>query len=185
MNLVDLTTLEDPFRLGRLRRLDLLDKPPRPNLDRLVRLACDLLEAPIGLVTVVDLDRQFFVAAHGLPGPLAAARQTSRDFSICQYALASGRPLIVSDTRADPVLAANRAVTETGVRAYAGIPLLDPLGLAFGTLCVIDVAPRDWDDCQLAALARLADIVTEICVYERERKGFDEEEELRVALAEP
>jgi GAF domain-containing protein len=163
--------------------LDLLDKPAKPHLDRLVRLACALLDAPIGLVTVVDCDRQYFVAAHGLPDPSASARQTSLDYSICQYPVASGRPLIVGDLRAEPVLAANRAVTEMGVMAYAGIPLTDPVGRAFGAFCVIDVAPRDWDHGQLAALARLADIATDICVHERAGNGLEEEH--HVALAEP
>jgi GAF domain-containing protein len=151
----------------------LLDAPALPNLDRLVRLACDLLEAPIGLLTLVDRDRQFFLAAHGLPEPLASGRQTSLDYSICQYAVASGRPFIVGDTRADPVLAGSRAVTELGVTAYAGIPMIEPAGQAFGTFCVIDFTTRDWDDHQLAILARLAAIATEICIQDLPMSGFE------------
>jgi GAF domain-containing protein len=177
----NLAMLDDPYRLASLRSLGLLDGPATPNLDRLVRLACDLLDAPIGLLTLVDHDRQFFLAAHGLPGPMASVRQTGLDFSICQYAVASGRPLILGDTRADPVLAAHPAVAEMGVSAYAGIPLIDPQGQAFGTLCVIDVAVRDWDDGRLATLARLAQIATEVCVGDRAGSGF---EGRRVAMAE-
>lgn len=90
------------------------------------------------------------------------------------YAVAPGRPLIVGDARADPVLTANLAVSEMGVSAYAGIPLTGSDGPAFGTLCVIDFTVRDWDDHQLAILARLADIATDICLNERpwsETKG--------------
>ena len=67
-------------------------------------MACELLDAPIGLFTLVDKGRQFFLAAHGLPEPLASARQTGLDLSVCQYAVAPGRPLIVCDARDDPVL---------------------------------------------------------------------------------
>jgi GAF domain len=183
LDVVDLAGLDDPHRLGRLRSLDLLDRPARPNLDRLVRLACDLLDAPIGLVSVVDRDRQFFLAAHGLPALVASARQTSLDYSICKYPVASGRPLIVGDTRAEPLLAVSPAVTEMGVLAYAGIPLVDPQGQPLATFCVIDVRARDWDDALLAILARLAQIATEVCVGDRAGIGF--EEECHVASAGP
>ena len=166
VSLRDLTTLQRPDRLNRLRSLNLLDAPPRQNLDRLVRLACDLLDAPIGLLTVIDSDRQFFLAAHGLPAPLASARQTPLDYSLCQFAVATGRPLIVCDVRDDPVLADNPAVTELGVRAYVGIPLGEPHGHMFGTFCVIDVVVRDWNDSELATLARLAGIAAEACAQD-------------------
>jgi hypothetical protein len=145
-------------------RSGLLDAPPHPNLDRLVRLACDLLDAPIGLLTLIDTGRQFFLSAYGLPDPLATARQTGLDHSICHYAVTSCRPLVVGDVRDHPSLATNAAVTEMGVVAYAGIPMVSEDGPAFGTLCVIDLVARDWNDHQLAMLARLAEIATEICL---------------------
>jgi GAF domain-containing protein len=126
-------------------------------------LACELLEAPVGLLTLVEADRQFFFASHGLPEPVASARQTPIEYSICQYTVASRRPLIVVDTWHDPVLAANPAVTGLGVRAYAGIPLITSNRQPIGTLCVIDFTPRDWDDHQLATLAQLADVATQAC----------------------
>jgi GAF domain-containing protein len=147
-----------PGRLAALRRLAVLDGPPHTTFDRLTRLAAELLETPIALLTLVDADRQFFLSSSGLPEPIHSARETALDYSICQYAIGSRRPLIVSDARADPVLRGNRAVTELGVAAYAGVPLITGDGHAVGTLCVIDFVPRDWTDDRLAILARLADI---------------------------
>jgi hypothetical protein len=105
---------------------------------------------------------------------MASDRQTSLEYSLCQYPVATGRPIIVGDARDDPVLAANRAVADLGVRAYAGIPMVDWHGQAFGTFCVIGVAVRDWNDAQLAMLARLADIAPEICVGDQRARGFEE-----------
>jgi hypothetical protein len=51
--------------------------------------------------------------------------------------------------------------------------LTEPHGCAFGALCVIDVAVRDWDDHQLAILARLAQIATEICAPDHSSRGFE------------
>ena len=42
--------------------------------------------------------------------------------------------------------------------AYAGIPLITSDGETVGTLCAIDIGPRDWTDDQLARLALLADV---------------------------
>jgi GAF domain-containing protein len=147
----------------------------------LTLLAAQLLEAPVSLLTLVDADRQFFLSSIGLPEPLLSARQTPLDLSICQYAVAEGRPLIVGDTRADPVLADSPAVTELGVAAYAGIPLILVEGHAVGTLCVLDFVVRDWTGDQLAILAHLTDITIDemrlhvqdrIARRRRERLGF-------------
>jgi GAF domain-containing protein len=156
-----LATVTNPDRLAALRRLVLLDTPANPTFDRLTDLAAELLEVPVALITLVDADRQFFLSIHGLPEPLRSARQTALDYSICQHAVATRRPLIVGDTRSDPVLATNAAVTEFGVAAYAGIPLVTAEGHAVGTLCVLDFVVRDWTDDRVAILARLADITTD------------------------
>ena len=173
-------SVNDPARLVALRHLFLLDAPASRSFDRLTELAAQLLEAPVSLVTLVDADRQFFLSSSGLPEPVRSVRQTPIELSICQHAVAAGRPLIVGDTRADPVLTDNPAVRELGVAAYAGIPLLAE-GHAVGTLCVLDFVTRDWTGDQLAILAHLADITMDemrlhvqdrIAQRRRERRGL-------------
>jgi GAF domain-containing protein len=153
-----LTAIADPERVAGLRRLALLDTPPNPTFDRLTELACQLLEVPMALITLVDSDRQFFLSASGLPEPFRATRQTPLEYSLCQFAVASRRPLIIGDTRTDRGLADNAAVTVLGLAAYAGIPLITEDDHAVGTFCVLDVVARDWTDDQLATLAHLAEI---------------------------
>jgi GAF domain-containing protein len=148
----------NPYRLLAVRRLLALATPPSPVFDRLTSLAAQLVEAPIALLTIVDSDRQYFLGAYGLPGELQAERRTGIRYSICQHAVVVGRPLIVVDAHADPVLRWNAAVTELGVAAYAGLPLITWDGQAVGTLCVMDMVARDWTDDQLVALSHLADI---------------------------
>jgi GAF domain-containing protein len=174
-------SINDPGRLAALRHLFVLDSPPNRSFDRLTQLAAQLLEAPVSLLTLVDSERQFFLSSAGLPEPMRSARETPLDLSICQYAVAQGRPLIVGDTRADPVLADNPAVKKMGVAAYAGIPLVVSEGHAVGTLCVLDFVVRDWTGDQLAILAHLTDITMDemrlhvqdlIAQRRRERRGF-------------
>ncbi len=135
--------------------------PPQAVLDRITALAAELLEVPMVLVTLIEPDRQVFLSSWGLPGSIRSQSQgeTSADYSICQYAVGSRRPLIVGDTATDPVLATNRAVTELGVAAYAGIPLVTPTVHAVGTLCALDVVAQEWRDDQMALLADLAKLL--------------------------
>jgi GAF domain-containing protein len=153
-----LPAIASPDRLAALRRLNVLDSPALRPLDRLTGLAAQLLEAPIALITLIDADRQFFLSSSGLPEPIKSDRQTALSYSVCQYAVASGRPLVVDDARVEAALADIPAVTEFGVAAYAGIPLFTAEGHAIGTLCVMDLRPRHWSGDQLATLAHLADV---------------------------
>lgn len=124
-------------------------------------MAARLLRAPLALLTLVDVDRQWFKSCHGLSElsePVATARETPLDYSICQYAVAAGRPLVISDASGDPALADHPTVREFGIRAYAGVPLFSSDQYAVGTLCVLDVRPRRWSSGNLANLGDLAAI---------------------------
>lgn len=151
-------TLEDPNRLAALRRLVLLDSPPTPAFDRLVRLGARVLSSPVAMVTLVDRDRQFFKAAVGLPEPLASQRETPLALSVCQYVVAGGAPLLIGDARADELLAGHPIVKEFGVVAYAGAPIFTVDHQAIGSFCVLDVVPRHWTTADRDTLEDLAAI---------------------------
>jgi GAF domain-containing protein len=150
-------------RLDALRATGLLDSDVTPSFDRLARLASQVLNAPVALVSLVDADRQFFKSCLGLPEPWASEREAPLTHSFCQHAVASREPLLVDDAREHELLCDNLAIRDMGVIAYAGIPLIDPDGHAFGTLCVIDSRPRHWTTHQVQLLSDLAaSVVTEI-----------------------
>jgi GAF domain-containing protein len=159
----------DRQRVAAVRRLVPLYRPPSMSFDRLTRLAAELLQAPVALLTLVEDDRQFFISSYGLNEPIRSARQTPLDYSICQYAVATQSPVVVADALREPFLANHRAVIELGVAAYAGVPLITPERFAVGTLCVIDFDRHDWTDDQLGNLALLADI----CMDEIRLAGVD------------
>jgi hypothetical protein len=134
----------DPERLEALHATGLLDAPREEAYDRIADMAATALGTPGAALTLVDRDRQFFVALHGSPGDSPDSRETPLDRSVCQYAVASREPLVITDARADPVLKHNPAVTDGTVISYLGIPLIDSHDHAIGTLCVWDTSPRDW-----------------------------------------
>jgi hypothetical protein len=153
-------TARDPQRLRALRATGLLDSGPEPGFDRHARLAAEMLNAPIALVSLVDEDRQFFKSGLGVE-----ERETPLSHSFCQHAIAQRAPLVVDDAREHPVLKHNPAVAEMGSVAYAGVPLIDAAGQALGTLCVIDKRPRQWSSHQVELLSDLAaSVVSEIAL---------------------
>ena len=78
--------VQDPARLAALRKTGLLDTPPDPSFDRHARLAAEVLNAPVALVSLIDEDRQFFKSAIGVE-----ERETPLSHSFCQHAIASAR----------------------------------------------------------------------------------------------
>jgi GAF domain-containing protein len=155
--------VRDPARLEALRATGLLDSPPEPGFDRHARLAAQMMNAPVALVSLVDEDRQFFKSCLGVAEPWATDRATPLSHSFCQHAVAAREPLVVTDAREHPVLRENPAIRDMGAIAYAGVPLIDPEGYALGTLCVIDSRPRQWSSGQVEMLGDLAaSVVSEI-----------------------
>jgi PAS domain S-box-containing protein len=154
--------LLDPGRLAALRQTNLLDTPAEEAFDRLVRQAAGVLEVPVALVSLIDEDRQVFKAFVGLPEPWASARQLALSQSLCQHLLVTRQPLVIPDTRRDPLARDNEFILALGVAAYLGIPLIVS-GQVLGSLCVADRQRRDWTAEQVAALTELAGLVmTEI-----------------------
>src|SRR5205823_4438880 len=72
-------------------------------------------------------------------------------------------PLVLDDARNYPGFRDNLAVTEIGVVAYAGVPLVTSEGFALGSLCAIDTRPHEWTDDDVTILEDLsAAVMTEI-----------------------
>ena len=154
---------QNPNRLAVLKQLDLLDTPTDESFDRLTRLASQITNSPISLVSLVDANRQFFKSQIGLPEPLASIRETPLSHSFCKHVVAENVPLIVEDARKHPVLKDNLAVPDLGVIGYLGMPLTTTDGIGLGSFCIIDTAPRQWTTREIEIMHELAFMVmTEI-----------------------
>ncbi|MBC2658981.1 sensor domain-containing diguanylate cyclase [Pseudomonas sp. MSSRFD41] len=142
----------EALRIQTLRALNVLDTPPEERFDRLTRLAKRLFNVPIALVSLVDGDRQWFKSCMGLE-----ASETARDISFCGHAILGDQILTVCDAEQDMRFHDNPLVVgDPGIRFYAGCPLTVANGSKLGTLCLIDVKPRDLDDEERALLRDLA-----------------------------
>jgi serine phosphatase RsbU (regulator of sigma subunit) len=129
---------------------------PDEAFDRFAQLVRTVLGVPVALVSLVDRDGQVFPGAAGLGEPWITARATPLSHSFCQHVVIDAAPLVIADARCDPRLRSNEAITDLGVIAYAGMPLIDGAGAVAGSLCAIDVEPREWTASELSLLSDLA-----------------------------
>ncbi|MDB4798985.1 ATP-binding protein [Verrucomicrobia bacterium] len=145
---------EEAKRLEALRKLEILDTKAEVAYDELVRLAGELTDNPISLVSLVDEDRQWFKARYGLD-----ATETPREIAFCSHAILDpDTPFIVEDASKDERFADNPLVTSApNIRFYTGVPLKSPdEGMPLETLCVIAPRAHKISDNQLRILTILA-----------------------------
>ncbi len=140
-------------RIQTLASLRVLDTPAESDYDDLTRLAAEICETPIALISLVDSDRQWFKSHIGLD-----ASETPRELSFCAHAICEPKRdlFIVQDATHDARFATNALVTGSpDIRFYAGAPIITKDGFALGTLCVIDRRPRELTPFQVRALSTL------------------------------
>ena len=138
--------------------------------DDLTQLAASLCRTPMALISLIESERQWFKSKVGIQ-----STECARDVSFCAYAILQSDLMMVRDTQADSRFANSPLVlSEPNVRFYAGMPLFTADGKhALGTLCVLDLVPRDLTGEQIAALralARQAEALLESCRLRGELK---------------
>jgi tRNA A-37 threonylcarbamoyl transferase component Bud32 len=147
---------DETRRLALLRACNIIYTPAEEAFDEVARLAADLCDAEIALITLVDSDYQWFKARVGIEQV-----GTARDLSFCGHCINHRHPLVVKDTLQDPRFADNPLVVgDPFLRFYAGVPLLVEEGSSVGALSVAGRAPRTLTERQLESLQRLARQVT-------------------------
>jgi phosphoribosyl 1,2-cyclic phosphodiesterase len=134
---------DEAERVAALKRLGILDTTPEERFDRHTRIAAALFRVPIALVSLVDADRQWFKSCFGTD-----VCESSRETSFCAHAITAGdEMLIVPDALKDDRFRDNPMVSDgPRIRFYAGAVLHSPEGKRIGTVCVLDVRPRNLSD---------------------------------------
>ncbi|MGH3344650.1 MAG: GAF domain-containing protein [Carbonactinosporaceae bacterium] len=164
-------------RTDRLRHLGLDDPSSDEAFERFARLAASLTEAPLAMVNFVSDELQMF---RGLLAPTGGSREDGVVFDMpdldrtmplhygfCPHVVANHSPLALHDVFAYPRFKGNPVVDELGVRAYIGAPIVDDTNTIIGTVCALDLQPREentWKE-RRQDMQRLADaLLSEIRV---------------------
>lgn len=139
-------------RADRLRHLGLNDSSSDEAFEYVARQAASLTGAPLAMVNFVSDDVQMF---RGLVAPSEnqedgivfdmpdLSRTMPMHYGFCPHVVANNSPLALHDVFAYPRFKGNPVVDELGVRAYIGAPLIDETDMVIGTVCALDLQPRE------------------------------------------
>lgn len=87
----------------------------------------------------------------------AAGTSSGAENDLCGWVAKSGVPLVIEDALAEPELAARfPAISEAGLRFYAGVPLITTDGFSLGAMCVWDTVGRTPTESDLRSLHQTA-----------------------------
>lgn len=139
-------------RLKELISMEILDSGREDQFDDIVKLASEICNTPISLVTFVDENRQYIKAKIGMD-----AEETERRVAFCSHTILADEILIVEDTSLDERFYNNPLVTgNPHAKFYAGMPLKTSSGLNIGSLCIMDTEKRELTEEQKTAIKLLA-----------------------------
>lgn len=143
----------EPQRLTAVRASQLLDTAPEVEFDVTTRIASHMFDLPIALVALMDSDRLWFKSRHGI-----ALQELERKIAFCAHTILQPDALmVVEDLLLDARFDDNPLVHgEPHIRFYAGAPLRTADGLVLGTIAVLGMQPRAFDDKERALLRDLS-----------------------------
>lgn len=148
-------------RLKTLRLYNLLDTAAEDAFDQLTNLAANICGTPMSLVSLIDVDRQWFKSRVGVK-----LEETPRNVAFCDETIKQPKPMIIPDALDDDRFKSNPLVLEDpNIRFYAGVPITVSNGETLGTLCVLDTRPRELTDSQqnsLLAIGRSVQTLVEL-----------------------
>lgn len=150
--------------------LGLLEADSNPIFEEAAQTAAQFLQTPVSWLGVMDRDYHWLRAAIGLSrlglmNPIAKQRRLSREESFCAHVVDSHMVLAIGDTLEHPALAQSILVQHYGIRAYMGAPLMISSGHCLGTLAVLDLVPRQFEERDVQSL----ELIARWCISEYER----------------
>jgi signal transduction histidine kinase len=161
-------------RRDRLTELGLLEPENSAVFEEAVQTAVQLIDLPIGILSIVEPEREVIKSATGLSrlgvvNAVARERQWPIADSWGVHVVDSQQVLVLRDTLDHPAFAPSVMVQQYGIRAYLGAPLLSAAGDCVGVLAVMSTAPYEFSQTDIEFLvlnARLA-----MSEYERRQQA--------------
>ncbi|MES2740112.1 MAG: sensor domain-containing diguanylate cyclase [Pseudomonadota bacterium] len=165
-------TYNETARLIELRESGILDTPREQAFDDIASLAAAIFRAPIAAVSFIDDRRQWFKSIVGMDLP-----EVPLGISLCLHTLRlPGTVLEVPDTLKDPRFVGHPIVDGAPrVRLYVSAPILSSSGLALGTVCAMDMAPRAVTRQEIQAIESLGRQVTAHLELRSALRGMERE----------
>ena len=152
-------------RLASLHSLNILDTPVDVRFDCITRFAMEKLNVPICLITFIDKDRQWFKSSCGV-----SVKEIPRHLSICAHAIydtsnehPKERIFEISDLRKDGRFFDNPQVaSDPHLQSYISFVIRSDSGMNIGTLCLVDIKPRKFDNYEIDLIIELGLMAQEL-----------------------
>ena len=144
----------EEVRLAAIARYEILDTPPEATFTRVLDILKAVLDVAVTAITLVDVDRSYYLALAGADEPPT----TVREDNMCDTVITQDDVLVISDSHSAPE-GLSRRMLKAGLRFYAGAPLRTHDGIKIGTVCAIDPMPRKVTEGERQILRDLSAIV--------------------------
>ncbi|MGB7134209.1 MAG: PAS domain S-box protein [Acidobacteriaceae bacterium] len=156
-------------RLKSLQEYEILDTPPDPAFDEIVRAAAQVTGAPYAYLGFVDAGRLWFKSRFGFQGS-----EIPRLASACQYTILEPEPLLIADAAMEPRFPVKGIPLTRAIhcRSYLAAPLAGPEG-GIGTLAVLSQKPNQFTEQHASILGVLARQVMLRLEYGNRDRGQD------------
>ena len=143
---------EERQRIAAVQSYCLLDTEAEHGFNDLTDLAASYFHVPAAILSLVDSDRIWFKSRFGVELAEVPRHQAFSDIVV------AGREMLVVENAADDPRFSGNPLVAAGpsIRFFAGAPLINPEGHVIGTLCVVDLGPREMNMSERAALSALA-----------------------------
>ena len=143
----------EEMRLLALRQISLLDTSPSESFDRISRMASKIFNLPIAAVSLTDQDRQWFKSRVGIDH-----WEIPREQAPCSEVAETAGLLVIPDLLESPGYC-DSPLAASGIRFYAGAPLVTRDGYGLGAMCVLGTEPRAITPDEERAIGDLAAMV--------------------------
>lgn len=139
-------------RVEALYRYNILDTLSEEEYDDITKLIAHICKVPIAHISFIDDKRQWFKSSVGLEISEIPSEET-----FCQYTIKQNSIIEVPDALENDFFKNHPHVTGgLNVRFYIGIPITTPDGYNIGTVCAVDMIPREIHDAERTALSTFA-----------------------------
>jgi PAS domain S-box-containing protein len=136
---------KDLQRIQSLKKYKILDSDSEPAFDQVVKLATQIFNVPIALVSFVADDDVFFKANIGMQ----EYKKLPRKSCPCSLSILTKEVTIIN----------NCQVGASPISFYAGAPIICPDGALIGAVCIMDQKPVDFSTRDQQILQELAKLV--------------------------
>lgn len=126
----------------------------------MVNLISEISQIPATLIMrAYPKEIEVFISSNTPHNPYKAKERESLDIGLyCEHVIAGKKQLTVNDATQDPYWS-NSPDANIGMIAYLGLPLSWPNGEVFGTICMLDSQPMQFDNPTKQLLTRFKLVV--------------------------